>query len=169
MTRRYGRNQKRRARAAIEQLEQAVASERTAHGNTISERGMLRQEIADARAVLGDDHPVFRSPWRTEQSMYPVFQVEVLDRRDRAVFSGDRSPNLETLKFERVHVLRSELLQDTLDRQLHLRVLLGNEGTYGYALSWTALKTLPRQVLARRIALELAEMIVRDLQGVGRG
>jgi len=169
VTRRYGRNQKRRARAEIEQLEKVVASEQAAHSNTISERGMLRQQVADARAVLGEDHPVFGSPWRTEQSFYPVFQVEVPDREDRAPLSGACSPNLNTLKFERVHVLRSELQRDILDRQLHLRVLLGNEGSYGYGLSWTALKTLPRQVLVRRIALELAEMIVRDLRGVGRG
>lgn len=173
MAKRFGRNQRRRARERIAALNQQGESLRTALAR---DRGLLRETtarnaaltkvIAEARKILGDSVAL---PPMEIATPYPI------RRGERSFMARPASPPLSdfisdtgamptTLVAERMHVLLAEAHSgDHLRMQgMHCLVRL-HTGEYAYAISENALYHLSPEMLHERLGPEVAKQLTRVL------
>jgi len=156
MSRRYGRNQKRRARAEIAKLEQRTAELQT---GMAMDRALLRSQTEKLNAqatrlkfvatVLGTDfiglEPAlweFRDKHRQD-----FFRARVKD--------GDVM----------MHTMRTHIITDPFrpDYMVHFRVQLAGEAV-GYAISECALRDGPEDYIVRHISDEMARLLIGELR-----
>ncbi len=156
MSRRYGRNQKRRARAEIAKLEQRTTELQT---GMEMDRALLQSQGAklsaqDARLkfvakVLGTDFIGLEPAlWKFKDKHRPdYFRAHVND--------GDVMR----------HTMRTQITSacDRPDYMVHFRVELAGEPV-GYAISECALRDGPEDYIVRRISDEMAQLLVGELR-----
>lgn len=171
MAKRFGRNQRRRAReqiAAITQqiddLRAALALNRGLLCEVSARKEALTKVIAEARKVLGDSVAL---PAMGIGTPYP------LRKGERSFMARTASPPLQdfisetremctSLVAERMHVLVAEAHRgDQLRMQgMHCLVRL-HSGEYSYAISESALYHLSLEMLHERLAPEVAKQLTR--------
>jgi len=182
MSRRFGRNQRRRAREAQAQLQaelRKVGDTLSLTTKTAVERGhrvhALTCEIEAAKAML-PRHSALMRPEALKLGGERLATVNVdplltsrIDRVDRF----DPSVPVEAVKFLRVplDVLLTDVEPDDLTCKLHARVQFAGADLY-YAISPDALHAMSVPDLADRLAKELARQfapaLMRELGHAGR-
>lgn len=156
MSRRYGRNQKRRARAAIARLEQRATELQT---GMAMDRALLRsqtQRIDELRAQLKDVAEIMGTDFiGLEPALWKFNDKHKLDYLRCPVDGGDVL----------IHTMRTKITSDRLrpDYMVHFRAELAGE-TVGYAISECALRDAPEGYIVRRISDEMARLLIGDLR-----
>lgn len=172
MSRRFGRNQRRRARETIAALETQAKSLKLASKMNaallaqVSERKrQLEQEISDAKRIVGRMSVLFEpetkrldGPARSPMHLFTHSAVV----KEAQAFFHDRSKTVP------LPVMLSRMNKDSLDMAVHCKVLFG-DGQWGYAISEEAVLATPEDVLVERIARELAMTIGQQLAQVKPG
>lgn len=171
MAKRYGRNQRRRAREQIAELSKRGEDLRTA---LALNQGLLREVsarnkaltkvIAEARKVLGDSIAL---PALRLATPYPLRQGENSFMARPALpplsdFIHDTGAMSDLWVAERMHVLVAEAsMGDHLRMQgMHCMVQL-HDGEYAYAISENALHQLSPEMLTERLAPQVADQLTR--------
>lgn len=153
MSKRFGRNQKRRLVQELAQLQEVNKTHVEVAGTQISENARLRASLRDAEAVLGLDNPAFRAN-RMEARRPTRFDpmAEVLMR------NGSYAHPM-TMKLDDRPVLH-------LREQAHV-ILTYKHHRWGYAITEQALRFYPREILARHMAEEFTHMVLDELNKLG--
>ena len=155
MSRRYGRNQKRKARQEIERLERARDYWEDRHGRDTMSLAQTVQEqryaLDNVAMALGENFiglPPREIAWKVGELADPDdFVVPV---------SRGRTVMARTMGYQ---------VREWGDRpqdRVHFLVRLAGERV-GYALADDALYRCPPKLLARNIADQMAELLVRDI------
>lgn len=156
MSRRFGRNQRRRARAEIAQLEQKVADLSSAME---MDRALLRQQTQKIGALRGQLENVARIMGTNFIGLEPkLLDFSRSIRSDPFRYPVDGGDVL-------VHVMKSRVTvcRDRPDYMIHFRVDLASEAA-GYAISECALRDAPEDYIVRLISEEIAHTLVRELR-----
>lgn len=151
MSKRFGRNQKRRLTRALESLEMHKAELGDRIGSNMAELSRLRSRLRDAEAVLGVDHPAF--PPNHMYAQRPT-------RRD---------PDYAVRMRNGIYVNPMAMhTREVLDHREQAHVMLTYGGhIWGYAITYHALRCCPREVLARHMAHAFTEMALQELNKMG--
>lgn len=184
MSRRYGRNQRRRARERIAELEQqganlnrALAMDRALMAK-MRERNRALGEIIDVVREELPNHPLLPVDERARdcsgmaQAVHRGEPARVFVPKPMPAFSAEVSALV--MDTERLYAEVVALLADTdlsaMRNEVHMRVRLGRE-VVAYAISTAALQTMNperlQDVLQREIAGALARSLVEAWQGFG--
>lgn len=170
MSRRFGRNQRRRAREALvqaaqslgqereaRQMAEAIARESSARARTLRE---LLGEFASrvGRYAIAEGVPAkFESDWLGRR---PNFRLPVMPEFDvSAIFSNASMYDTMTICDEVMRVLDVEVVRDHMKRDMHVRLYF-DEHRVGYALSDHAVRNMTRAELVGRLAPEIATFLV---------
>ena len=172
MSRRFGRNQRRRAREEQARLSAdlaKVSNTLSFTAKTAMERGRqlhaLTREIEAAKAMLPEHSALMRpqamkvgGERRTQIQLDPCFdESPSLERFDAAM-------QMEPVRYERIplDVLLTDVDRDQLKRQLHARVQFAGTDLF-YAISPAAMMAMPSPDLADRLAQEITRQMVPAL------
>lgn len=172
MSRRFGRNQRRRAREEQARLSAdlaKVSNTLSFTAKTAMERGRqlhaLTREIEAAKAMLPEHSALMRpqamkvgGECRDQVYADPFFdESPSLERFDAAM-------PMEAVSFERIplDVLLTDVDRDQLKRQLHARVQFAGTDLF-YAIGPAALRARRSPDLADRLAQEIARQMVSAL------
>ena len=156
MSRRYGRNQKRRAREEIAQREQAIASLLTGMAQDRALLQRQRMDIAErddqlkfVAKVLGTNFIGLRP------ALYEFREKHQSDYFRHQVNGGDVL----------MHTMRTNITTapDRPDYMVHFRATLMDE-VVGYAISECALRDGPEDYIVRRISDEMARLLIAELR-----
>ena len=177
MSRRFGRNQRRRAREEQARLHaelHQVSSTLTYTTKTAIERGQhlhaLTREIEAAKAML-PEHSALMRPEAMKLDGERRGRVHVFPEVDPYAFVDHAAT--EAASYERVplDVLLTDVERDYLKRTLHARVQFAGADLF-YAISPSALQSMGGPGLADRLAQEIARQMVpalmRELGLAGR-
>lgn len=172
MAKRFGRNQRRRAREQIaaltnqsEDLRKALALNQGLLREVSARKETLTKVIAEARKVLGDSVALPPLPLATP---YPLRQGESSFMAQPASpplsdFIHETGAMSAVLLAERMHVLVAEVSSDHLRKQgMHCLVRL-HDGHFGYAISENALHHISPEMLTERLAPQVADRLTRVL------
>lgn len=151
MSRRYGRNQKRKAREQISKLTRHLDEYTEGYNRDV---GMLRRQLDNVRQALGPNFIGLPPETLVRRA------CELGENYDFRYPALGRELNMQSL------VYRS--FSDSLRHvhQLHFRVELAGHQV-GYAISAPALLHAPADWIARGIGHEIARLLVHDLRKAG--
>jgi hypothetical protein len=166
MSKRFGRNQRRRMREQVAGLEQAVQMDRALLQRQRGELHELSEEIRDAKAIVGA-YSVVLEPDRLRVNGPPRDVVELplpLLPNDEFVLADDDSAPPSYVE-ERVplSVMLARVDEDQMKRAVHVRVEFAG-GQWGYGMSQQAMAKLPARQLTKTIARELARVIAPEIR-----
>lgn len=155
MSRRYGRNQRRRARAHVAELEAQAAELQHQASSARSEANSYRWQLADVREALGP-HFIGLPPQMLGPEIWRLYEL------DRVRLPGPADDAIE------VRAMTYETVVDSTKptHYMHFLVHLAG-GEVAYAISSAALLNAPAEVVARQIGHQLATRLVRDLRRAG--
>lgn len=153
MSKRFGRNQRRRAREAIANLESDVKhvnqALRIVSASYASERNIamgLQLQISDLKALIGKNHPAF-SPGKMSVNHEPTIHPF-------SVYTGpDNQSN--------IYPMRMVVDRDTLKNQVHFHLYFDGQIS-AYAISRPAIRdTEDVETLCHRITEELVRHTIK--------
>ncbi|WP_288365524.1 hypothetical protein [uncultured Marinobacter sp.] len=152
MSKRFGRNQKRKMR---EQLAACRAQNRQLQA--LMQRN--KRIVEDTAEVLGN-HFLTLDPYcievRTLDSVLPNWRVPIMDSNSH--FMGAQGvPEMATFMEHVLPVLRGGSFQDLQGRQ-HFRFTVSGHAA-GYAIDLTALRQAPDRIGTRYLTIEIAEQL----------
>lgn len=162
MSRRYGRNQKRRAREEIAQREQAIASLLT---GMAQDRALLQRQRMDI--AERDDQLKFVA--KVLGTNFIGLRPALYEFREK--HQSDYFRHQVNGAAALMHTMRTNITtaSDRPDYRVHFRVSLKGESV-GYAISECALWDEDESILIPRIASEMAELLIREMRkkNIGR-
>jgi hypothetical protein len=176
MSRRFGRNQRRRARESIAALEQTTSNLRS---GMAMDRGLLahqseqlrelKQQIADAKAILGPYHVAFPAEdYKIGGAPHTPVGMHVLPRLsgDPWTLGAEIAP---TATVERVmlSVLGLNVYEDVMTHMRHAQVLFDG-AAWAYGITRQSIESTPRDILIERIARELARRVAEHFYRLGK-
>jgi hypothetical protein len=153
VSRRYGRNQKRQARATEEDLRAQLTQAATEIRKARSENGELRGELRQVAEALGPNF-IGLTP-----RIMTMRMEDLMGRREI------RMPRPFSTAVESLPVMDARAQESPMDGRMHIQVRLAG-GEVAYAISRGALRDTPVGPLTEAISRALA---VRLLQLLGRG
>lgn len=165
MSKRFGRNQKRRAREHIERLEKELADVRASPSILFRENSRLKRDIDLVRRALGPNSCLLE-PVKQQMNSDPEPKMRThAIRRRPPMFEENISP---TAKIDDVtmDVLLASVNIDKWMNSLHFKFYF-RDRTIGYAVSEEAVANIPRDVLVDIMSHEVAELLVQKLKEVG--
>lgn len=160
MSKRYGRSQKRRARAEIEALREALQMANALAEHLGRRVGSLEDEIARAKCIAGQYSALFDpvpaaidGPVRSfvQMAVYPQLTPRHL---------GDPFPEIRHVRLE---TLLMSVEQDALRRMVHAYVQFADRQVC-YAASREAINAVPKSELIQRISTAIAAQLGRKLR-----
>ena len=171
MSKRFGRNQRRRAREAVARLserarncEAALEMDRGLLRDTSRKLSDLREELADAKrraARLSVLFPAEDLYHNRERDGYP-FMLPVTVNRSLESFSFDDAPLDMMLQTVPLELLVSHVDQNAMARAMHVRVdFAGTETAYG--MTETAMFAMSPHDMKRRLTIELAKSFAQKI------
>lgn len=150
MSRRYGRNQRRRAREELEWANSRASHLQNELYAVHSRLGEVQRQLNVAKSCLGDKHPAFPAgkfdPGFKPQPEDPLMINPYPGQTDQATVMRFATPR-----------------RDDHKRAVHYVLYAGKERV-GYAISHHALQTVPRDVLEFSITRELVELLIDNMQ-----
>lgn len=159
MSKRFGRNQRRRARDRIKELECAITMDRELLRYTTEKKARLEREIEDAKRIVGRMSVLFEpEPRRLDgpaRSPMHLFTQSAVMNEPRAFFHAKSETVPLPVMLSRVH-------RDIFSRAIHCKVTF-DDGQWGYAISQDAVLAMPEDVLIQRVTQHLAMTIGRNL------
>lgn len=177
MARRYGRNQRRRARELIAHQHEELASlheaihreSRQLQAETQKAQA-LKQVLDEARYILGDTSAL--PPQRCKHQLDDGQRS--FEASPQAPFSLEEFEKWSALETTTTTIARMHALLVTVEERksgtgrIHCLVQLANQ-TWAYAISDDALRTMPTDALRRRIGREIAQQLGDHLPPTPRG
>jgi hypothetical protein len=171
MSKRFGRNQKRRIREELLLEKQKSLRLNEAYLTQLVLAAHMKKKLQYLEEILSDVTDVLES----NSSALPVETMEVENLKCGFVDIADRQKmipydanfySIENMSFQtqRLHVLTSQIQDDPIHTGKHVIVTF-DDMHWGYALSWQAIKSIPHEKLSRNIAEFLAQLISNDLKG----
>lgn len=168
MAQRFGRNQRRRARAQVATLQQEAQNLQQALNMNdgllrhVSEQNrVLSEAMREARFILGESValPAVESRIRPDKgatsfNAYPRLPM------DFSTFSHATSRESTTVQIQCMQLLLTKVEELPHSRELHCRVQLA-DGNWAYSISEQALYTLTPEMLERRLLPELSRQFAR--------
>lgn len=148
MSKRFGRNQKRRLAQVLAQLQAVNDTHVDVSGRQISEISRLQSRLRDAEAVLGVDNPAF-----------PAKRMEA---RRPTKFDPHATVTMRNGSYAHPMTMRLDELPLNHREQAHV-ILTYKHHRWGYAITEQALRLYPREVLARVIADEFTHLVLDEL------
>ncbi len=149
MSKRFGRNQKRKMREAIEKTEQAYKWEHSRAQHYADELYRSEQTIERIKRWLGPNHPAFPAG-----RFDPGFKPQPED-----TFFLPRGPKPVPATVMRFGKPRP----DEMHHAVHFMLYAGHE-RFGYAIAEHALQYAPAEELARTIMLELTPLLLDQMR-----
>ena len=163
MSKRWGRQRKRKAVLAIKSLEA---------GNALLRREKVASQdlMSDCIRVLG---PNFAGlPVQTISSSICGDHLRIpqmpLDQNVSCMSGRDLANNLAHTVHE-IGVMRSEVQHNKLQQAVHFRVRHPETGEISYCISREAMEDMPPDILIKRISAEIAEQFSRALSSQPKG
>lgn len=149
MSKRFGRNQRRRAREALE-WEKSRASYLQNELYAVQSRlGEVQRQLNVAKACLGDKHPAFPAgkfdAGFKPQPEDPFMMNPYLGQKEKGTVMRFATPR-----------------RDDHSRDVHYVLYAGKERV-AYAISDHALQNVPRDVLAYRMTEQLVELLLDNM------
>jgi hypothetical protein len=175
MSRRYGRNQRRRAREALAAADERIGNLETAmkmdRALLARQRGEIQRsedfqrEVAE---IVGREAIIAGVPVRMSYSFQRYGDsIEFVPRQPFsaiALLNSVEHTHIKAVRRETLHLLDVDVVADQLRHQIQARVKLAGSQA-GYAISTKALIRMPEKELVPRIAEEIAVLLVRDIKG----
>lgn len=170
MAQRFGRNQRRRARAQVATVQQEAQNLRQALDMN---NGLLRH-VSEQNRALSEAMRVARFILAQSVALPPIengphpapgqnsFIQPIFDHLDFAKFSRSAMAESTDVQIERMHVLLTSVQEQPPSHDIHCRVQLAG-GEWGYAISDHALRHLSREMLERRLLPELTGQLARSI------
>lgn len=167
MSRRYGRNQKRRHREEIARLNQV---------NAMAD-GLLKRisaDLRDAKGTISEMLEIIESVSRHSVAIPPKKEVGtramdhcrvgVQDISFAHVIGGDYAPSAVSFRTIDLYALRVflESRREQFQAAVHLEYSAGPHSVY--MISEEALRLLPREMLAHRLAPDIGRCLIEHLQ-----
>jgi hypothetical protein len=160
MSKRFGRNQKRRMRDEQARLSEALEMSRGLARHLSDQKRAVESELTEAKDFALQFSAAL--PPQTMQLEGPARDVEVYEaQRFDFASVGDTSRMDTTIRRLPLRMLFAEVENDSFRRALHCKVKFG-DGRWGYGITEAALVQMPRGRLVRLISEQIAEQIVRD-------
>lgn len=169
MSKRFGRNQKRRMREALQQANDRIDNLEAAGGLQDKLVAYMRAQLSELRDAIAVAEEML-TPY---SAALPPKTVEVHSLNGREVRLAAAPPMLTAVScgapaFEppdarRLHILTASLHKDARRMGEHVLVSFDNM-EWGYALEWRAIASTPHNILVRRISESLAILISRQLK-----
>lgn len=148
MSKRFGRNQKRRLIQELAQLQEVNQTHVEVAVTQISENSRLRAALRDSEAVLGVDNPAF-----------PANRMEAI-----AHSKGDPFLVVHMRNGSEAYPMTMNTQERPFDHREQAHVFLTyKHHRWGYAITDEALRRYPREVLAQRMASEFTNMVLDQL------
>lgn len=175
MSKRFGRNQKRRMREALaaaqataDRLEYARELDQALLRNQSSTISQLRDFIGDVGQMVGRASVIAGEPPFLTNG-FDGMQFAPVDRSQGYVpEAGDSPPTLEEFQYEILRLLSIEAIRDKFSKTIHFRVGLSDKEA-AYGISESALAMMPTEALKNRMAHEIAgqiaEFLVKQIKG----
>lgn len=175
MSKRFGRNQRRRAREAIEAAQSEVQLLRRGIDLNVALINEQRRKLDEARNFTKD---IARIVGREAVIAGVPTMLDMPLPRDVALRSGIRvTPprhmedlamsldvmDVQPIRHEILRLLDVRMVRDILSQQMHFRVELADQTT-GYTISEMALERMTAQEIAQRIAPEIAQHLSAELK-----
>ena len=171
MSRRYGRNQKRRAREALAEAHQATELRAKQLQWSQEQRSVLRKEIDAAKKLLPNGSALFEpGAMRTHLKRGDRVMAHLQDEAPSSIDHWAIEASAECMRVERtpLDVLLTDTVVNQLRDQLHFHVEFA-DGTWAYACTRQMLMRLTRKELVHQISKELAVKIADDLDRIHGG
>jgi hypothetical protein len=169
MSKRYGRNQKRRHLAEVERLNQAYSMT----------DGLLKKiysDLSDAKSTIAEMLEIIESVCKNSIAIPPKKQdgTWMIDRyrleraRDidfTAVIGDDPYPSNLSFRTINLYALRVFLREnrEQFSAAVHLEYSAGPHSAY--MISFDGLRSMPREVLVRRFSPDIARSLIDCLRG----
>jgi len=173
MSKRFGRNQKRRMREEIAEKEAAymtTAKLMIYHRDKACENGRrvreLEDEIQDAKDVLGANFIGFRLTDEMKEhirliDMDQPFQYSLLPSRAELVKDALQT-KAEVLRRVPLNVLAAAVDVDHYKAMMHFRLIVDGSAKAAYGLAINEIAFTPRHVLTKRLTEEFARFFVNE-------
>lgn len=171
MSKRFGRNQRRRAREALASANSSIEGlriGRTMDAGLLIDMGRRLRDADDfARAVgemVGREAIIAGEPVDTGLTAYRIdgSMRALPNERVQARPSFDIPMSASNVRIEVLRLLDIKVIADSMSRQMHCHVTLDDK-TIAYAISDSALLRMTRSELERRMVPEIARQLADEL------
>lgn len=158
MSKRYGRNQKRRNREEIARLVKERNSIANMASDYLLELHMLREAIKDARTMLGE-YSAFLPAKTVPMRNVPSHPWNVSLSNDPSTESMIARFRLAVM--QAMALSSKEMLEDYGGVHFEIRM---PDGCVSYAVDNQAIINTPEHILAKRMAWQIAAMLTKELK-----
>lgn len=169
MGKRFGRNQRRKLRDRVAELEQGVMLAQGLTRHVARERDQLRDCIAEVEKVLGLNH-VALPPKAigfpcTQEQAYGLTQVNLAKIPGFETTFDQPSPAPIDYRISNIHValMHVSVHHDATRLAVHC-IVRYRDNRWGYAITEQALQTISVDRLAAEIAPQIADAMKRDMR-----
>lgn len=162
MSRRFGRNQKRRFREELAKAREAYDMQSGLLQHVSDRRQALEDEIAYAKRVLRNGS-VMLEPAELRLDCSDQEQLNYHTESLPNYLAADDAPISMVMEHIPLSVLLTDSDIDQFSDRLHFRVRFA-DGQWRYAITKRAIQTMPKADLIRRISQELARAIADELK-----
>lgn len=170
MAQRFGRNQRRRARAQIADLQQAVQNQQRALemknallARVSTEKSALNETMREARYILGDSVALPAQESRDRPAAGATsYNVDPVRPMDFSEFLSATAHESLKLQIECMQLLVTRVEENQYRGGVHCRVQLA-EGHWAYAISEQALSRLTPGMLELRLLPELSRQFAQAI------
>lgn len=156
MSRRFGRNQKRKMREQLAFAADALDEARQGRKRLKDMLDDVSQELDDAKRIAGSMSALFQPQAMKMRGSVREY-VEVVAQHHP--LSLDSMDTLKEIRSMRLPVLLSHVDQDRLRELVHIRVHYENN-VVGYGMTQEMLQIVPKDILVRRIGNEIAHQLL---------
>lgn len=173
MSKRFGRNQRRRARESIAAL---TARAGELEKGMAMDRGLIRQQSArlaeadafarEVGAIVGREAVIAGEPvmmdlrWPRRSAMGPRL---VPSKSLGPIDFETPLPSVVSIQYETLRLLEVDCVADRISRTMHVRVTMDDK-TIGYGLTEAALIQMTDREIESRVAPEIARMLAAALK-----
>lgn len=174
MSRRYGRNQRRRARECIAELEAELAQAKVRNVALLAEKYILLNRIEKAEdfqrevaQIVGREAIIAGAPVVLDYRYNRKTDQDCIEIIPRQLFSfASRSADyaeIEAVRRETLHLLDVTAVADVMRHQMQAYVKLA-DGAIAYGISATALRRMTDAELRRHIVEPMAYQLALELK-----
>jgi hypothetical protein len=162
MSKRWGRNQRRRAREEQARLSEALVMSQGLARHLGEQKRRIEGELDDAKYFAVRFSAAFQ-PQVWELSGPKRGRIEVEEEQPVDISSFSDSMQSLTIRRLPLRMLLSEVKQDRFRQALHCRVKFG-DGEWGYGITEQAIVNMPRERLVQLISGEIALQIAKHIK-----
>lgn len=168
MSKRFGRNQKRKMRQQIETLGEALelSDGLNRHLSNLHDDDM--RVIRSVERELGQ-HNVLLNPRITSRDPAPGSSTICIQSMETPAYydihKANEAVSDDVVKHSLLHKLQSGEDLQWLKQQMHIKFYL-NDASVGYALSYEAIQSAPEEVLVQHLSQTMAQHLVQTLREV---